>query len=72
MNIILYKSDTCPQCRVLKMKLDKKGIRYTEEKDIRVMTERGIHSIPQLEVDGVLYPSVKAASDWINAQEVQN
>lgn len=70
MKIILYKSDTCPQCKVLKMKLDKKGIPYVEEKDVRVMTELGIHTIPQLEVDGVRYTSLKAANEWINAFEV--
>lgn len=72
MNIILYKSDTCPQCKVIKMKLDQKGLTYTEEKDTEVMASRGVRSIPQLEVDGVRYTTVKAAADWIRAQEATN
>lgn len=71
MNVILYKSNTCPQCKVIKMKLEKRGIPFTEELDTDVMDARGIKGIPTLEVDGVRYTSVKAASDWINAQEVQ-
>ena len=31
MNIVLYKSTTCPQCKVVKMKLDKKGLVYEEK-----------------------------------------
>ena len=30
MNITLYKSSTCPQCRIVKMKLEKKGLPYNE------------------------------------------
>lgn len=54
------------------MKLDQKGLVYTEEKDTEVMASRGIRSIPQLEVDGVRYTTVKAAADWIRAQEAAN
>ena len=69
MNIILYKSETCPQCKILKKKMEQKGIAFTEETNVQIMNEKGITTIPQLEVDGVRYTSVKAASDWINAQE---
>ena len=31
MNITLYKSATCPQCKVAKIKLDQKGLSYVEK-----------------------------------------
>ena len=71
MNVILYKSATCPQCRVAKMKLEKKGIPFTEVLDMDVITARGIEGFPTLEVDGeIIYPLSKI-NDWITAQEGQ-
>ena len=69
MNIILYKSTTCPQCRVVKMKLDKKNIPYIEELDVEVMTARGVKGIPTLEIDGELMTNLSDINKWINAQE---
>lgn len=71
MNIILYKSATCPQCKVVKMKLEKKGIPFTEEMDIGVMDARGIQHIPTLEVNGVRMGDIGTINKWINAQEAQ-
>ena len=51
--ITLYKSNTCPNCKMLKMKLDKKGVQYEECLDVEVMKSKGISALPQLEVDGI-------------------
>ncbi len=71
MNITLYKSATCPQCKVVKMKLEKKGIPFTEEMDISVMESRGVHGIPTLEVDGELITNLRDINNWVNAQEAR-
>ena len=76
MNIVLYKSTTCPQCKVVKMKLDKKGLPYTE-KLIDDMTPAelaaaNIKSIPTIFVDGEKMTNIREISNWINAQEVTN
>lgn len=71
MNITLYKSATCPQCKVVKMKLEKKGIPFTEEMDISVMESRGVRGIPTLEVDGELITNLRDINNWVNAQEAQ-
>lgn len=71
MNIILYKSATCPQCKVVKMKLEKKGIPFTEEMDISVMESRGVRGIPTLEIDGELITNLRDINNWVNAQEAQ-
>jgi glutaredoxin len=71
MEVILYKSATCPQCRVAKMKLEQKGIPFTEVLDMDVMTARGVEGIPTLEVDGELIYPIGKINNWITAQEAQ-
>ena len=72
MNIILYKSATCTQCKMIKSKLEKKGYTFTEEMDIDVMAERGIKGIPTLEVDGERMTEIGIINRWVNALEVKN
>lgn len=69
MKVILYKSATCPKCKIIAMKLDKAGIPYEANMDINYMTSIGIKSVPTLEVDGVRYIDVKACNDWIHSWE---
>ena len=64
--VILYEHG-CPRCKVLKMKLDQKGIKYETVSDIEVMKEKGFAEAPKLEVDGVIY-DFKAATEWIKEQ----
>ena len=71
MNVILYKSATCPQCRVAKLKLEKKGIPFTEVLDMDVIQARGVKGIPTLEVDGELIYPIGEINKWITAQEDQ-
>lgn len=52
--ITIYTTATCPKCRVLKMKLDQKGIPYEECLDETKMQEMGIQSVPAMSVDGEL------------------
>jgi glutaredoxin len=69
MQVTLYKGLTCPKCKVVAMKMDKKGIKYDVVTDVNYMMSIGIHTIPTLEVDGVRYTDVKACNDWVNSQE---
>lgn len=69
MNVILYKSNTCPNCRMVKMKLEKKGIPFTEELDMDLMASLGIKGIPTLEVDGQRMTNIRDINNWLNAQE---
>lgn len=70
MNLILYKSAVCPQCKVIKMKLEKKGFTFTEELDVDVMTANGVNHIPTLSVDGELITDLRTINKWINDHEV--
>lgn len=72
MNIILYKTVTCPKCKVIKAKLDAKKLSYIEEMDDTAIRAKGITEIPALEVDGELITNMGDINRWINAQEVNN
>lgn len=52
--ITVYSSPTCGKCKVLKAKLEQKGIAYDECQDEDVMLKLGIDSLPVLGVDGQL------------------
>lgn len=64
MGTILY-STNCPRCNILKTKLNKKEIPFSEENDIDVMIEKGFTEVPMLEVDGEIM-NFSQANTWIN------
>ena len=64
--VILYEHG-CPRCKVLKMKLDQKGVVYETVNDISIMQEKGFNEAPKLEVEGVVM-GFKEAVDWIKEQ----
>ena len=63
MKITLY-STGCPQCKVLKAKLDKAGIQYNVITDQATMIALGFQSAPILQVDNVTYKFADAVK-WI-------
>lgn len=72
MNIILYRTLTCPKCKVLEMKLHQKGLSFTECTDFNTMAQLGITEVPQLQVDGGKLMNLSAANQWIKLQEAAN
>lgn len=66
--IILYTTH-CPQCNILKKKLDLKNIQYTENTDKEQMRKLNISDVPVLSINGELKTMGQAAK-WINTQEV--
>ena len=66
--VILYKTLTCPKCKVLTMKLDTAKIEYEVVTDIKVMEAKGFKEAPKLEVDGVVM-NFKEAIDWLKEQK---
>lgn len=64
--VILYEHG-CPRCKVLKSKLDLKGIKYENITDVEVMKAKGFQEAPKLEVNGVVM-NFKEAVDWIGEQ----
>lgn len=66
MELVLY-STGCPQCSVLKKKLDAKGFSYRVNENVEAMLALGIDSVPVLSVDGELL-GFAAANKWIGEQ----
>ncbi len=54
MDVVMY-STGCPSCRVLKQKLDDKGIKYTVHDSVDEMLALGITKVPVLQVNGKIY-----------------
>lgn len=69
--IVLYKSLTCPQCKIAKMKLDKKNIPYIEEMNMEVFEARGIKGIPQMDIGDKRLTSIRDISKWIDSVEAK-
>lgn len=63
-NLILY-STGCPKCRILKQKMDSRGILYMENNSADEMLSLGITQVPVLSVDGELLPFARAV-EWVN------
>ena len=68
--IILYATDTCPKCQVLKDMMNKKRIKYEECYDINEMIKKGFKEVPKLQIDGKVMNFLKALK-WIKQQEEQ-
>lgn len=66
---VIFHSTHCPKCKVLEMKLQKKGIKYEENNDVEAMIAKGLTMAPALEVDGVILGFAEA-NKWINEYEV--
>lgn len=64
MNVVLY-STGCPQCNVLKKKLDDAGVQYEVENDVETMLAKGFSAAPMLEVDGEVM-NLRKAFAWLN------
>lgn len=64
MNVI-YTQENCPKCKILKKKLNDKGVEYTECSDVSVLMSKGIEFTPMLEVDNDMM-SYTDAVKWVN------
>ena len=64
--VTLYTTG-CSRCTVLEKKLDSKQIHYRKEEDTNLMLEKGIKSVPVLEVQGQRLNFLEAVQ-WVNNQ----
>ncbi len=69
-NVVLY-STGCPKCKVLKMKLAKKNIGYTENTDVDEMLALGMKSAPALKIGDELLDFTKSVA-WLEEQKGEN
>lgn len=67
---IIFYSTGCPKCRILKKKLDEKGIQYETCSDEERMIVLGLTEVPALGIEGNIL-SFTDAVKWINEKEIQ-
>ena len=65
----IYTTETCPRCKVLKIKLDSKDIDYDEITDTEEIKKLGILSVPYMQVDEGELMDFATANSWINNQK---
>lgn len=66
--ITLY-STGCPQCSVLKKKLDQANIEYSINTDQATMLAMGLVSVPALQVNDTTIYNFSDAVKWIKEQQ---
>lgn len=67
--IQLYTSPTCGICKMIKMKLNKKNIKFNETYDIQPLIEKNIQRLPVMQLeDGTMFTSPTEMNEWIKAQ----
>ena len=67
--IQLYTSPTCGICKMIKIKLNKKNIKFNETYDIQPLIERNIQRLPVMQLeDGTIFTSPTEMNEWIKAQ----
>ena len=59
----------CPKCDVLEKKLNNKNVKYNLITDTGVMQQKGLDTMPMLEIDGKMM-EFGAAVKWINELEL--
>ena len=64
----IYTTDTCPRCKVLKVKMDAKGIPYESITNVDEIQRLGIMSVPYMQVDDGELMDFATANAWINEQ----
>lgn len=65
--VTIYTTETCSKCKVLKTKLEQKGIEYKEVNDIHELESKNFMTVPMLEVDNKVM-DFKEAVTWINGR----
>ena len=66
MEFIFYSKPGCPQCSVLKRKLDMAGVKYTHIEDIDAIIALGYKGAPLLQTDSGIYCGPEAIK-WFTA-----
>ena len=56
----------CPKCKVLKRKMDNKGIPYNIVTDIEVMISLGLDSVPAIQTEDGKIMEFSEAIKWVN------
>ena len=63
--IILYTSDTCHRCKIVKELFDIHSVEYTEITDREIILSMDVESVPVLEIDGQIIDNWIGVLSWL-------
>ena len=63
--IILYTSDTCQRCAIVKQMLDIHSVHYTEITDREYAVSLGLEEVPAIEIDGKIISEYTSVLSWL-------
>ena len=63
--VILYTSDTCDRCKIIKQMLNVHSVSYVEITDKDYMIDLGIESVPAIEVDNKIISEYPSVLSWL-------
>ena len=66
MNFTFYSKPGCPQCSVLKKKMDAAGVEYKHIENVDAIVALGLKGAPVLQADGALYCGPEALKWFTN------
>lgn len=69
--ITVYTTSHCPQCQLLKQRLNQLGIEYEVFDDEEKMQEMGITSVPVMSINGTMM-RFRDALDYLNERQIEN
>lgn len=75
MNFTFYSKPGCPQCRVLKMKMDAAGVQYKHIEDEDAIVALGAKGAPVLIADGIMTVgpnAIKWFNEWVKEHQNGN
>lgn len=64
-NIIVYTTDTCQRCALVKQMLDVHSVDYTEVTDKDYALSRGLEEVPAIETDGKIISEYTSVLSWL-------
>lgn len=63
--LILYTSDTCDRCKIVKQMLDVHSVGYVEVTDRDYILDLGIESVPAVEIDNKIISEYQGVLSWL-------
>lgn len=64
--IILYATNECERCHLVKRMLNAHNVKFVEINDKNIMIEKDLDQVPALEVNGELIDSYQLVLRWLN------
>lgn len=63
--IILYTSDTCDRCKIIKQMLNVHSVNYTEVNDKECILSLGLTEVPAIEVGDKIISEYPSVLSWL-------